>query len=164
MTWPLTTVRAWPLLLALVAAPAPGAGLAFERDTLWVRTQAGALHRFEVELALDAEQHERGLMFRRSLGAAEGMLFDYGTEQRVGMWMANTYVALDMLFIAGDGTVRRIEPDTEPLSQVIIDSGGPVRAVLELPAGTAARLGFAPGDQVLHATFGSAPVAPVPSP
>jgi uncharacterized membrane protein (UPF0127 family) len=78
------------------------------------------------------------------------MLFDFGQPQPITMWMKNTYIPLDMLFIRGDGTVARIAADTEPLSTRVIPAGEPVPFVLELNAGTAKRLGLAPGDRVEH--------------
>jgi uncharacterized membrane protein (UPF0127 family) len=81
------------------------------------------------------------------------MLFDFQREQDIAMWMRNTYVSLDMLFIRGDGRILRIAENTEPLSERIISSGGPVRGVLEVVAGTARKLGIQPGDRVAHPIF-----------
>jgi uncharacterized membrane protein (UPF0127 family) len=99
------------------------------------------------------EQRSRGLMFRRSLPAGHGMLFDFKSDQVISMWMRNTYISLDMIFIRNDGTIVRIAENTEPLSERIISSGGPVRAVLEVIAGTSRRLGLGPGDRVAHPMF-----------
>src|SRR5690606_32512427 len=77
-------------------------------------------------------------------------LFDFGRDQEVSMWMKNTYVSLDMIFIRSDGRILRIAENTEPLSTRIVSSGVPVRAVLEVVAGTARRFGVAPGDAVAH--------------
>ena len=76
------------------------------------------------------------------------------------MWMQNTYLPLDMLFIRADGSIARIAADTEPLSTRTIPSGEPVLAVLELNAGTAARLGIKPGDRVEHAACSSTDARP----
>ncbi len=95
----------------------------------------------------------QGLMFRRSMAPDRGMLFDFERTEPVAMWMKNTYLPLDMLFIRADGTVARIAADTEPLSTRTITSGEPVLGVLELNAGTAARLGLHPGDKVEHPLF-----------
>ena len=92
-------------------------------------------------------------MFRRTLAPDAGMLFDFEREQMVSMWMKNTYLSLDMLFVRADGIIHRIEASTEPLSERSISSGAPVRAVLELNAGTAARLGLRPGDRLIHPLF-----------
>ena len=81
------------------------------------------------------------------------MLFDFSPEQQVQMWMRNTFISLDMIFIRADGRILRIAENTEPLSERIIDSGGPVRGVLEVVAGTAKKLGIAPGDRVAHPLF-----------
>jgi uncharacterized membrane protein (UPF0127 family) len=101
----------------------------------------------------DDEGRSRGLMFRRSMPADHGMLFDFEQVAPVAMWMKNTYLSLDMLFIRPDGTIARIAADTEPQSTRVIPSGEPVLAVLELNAGTAARLGIKAGDWVKHPTF-----------
>jgi hypothetical protein len=81
------------------------------------------------------------------------MLFDWGEVQPISMWMRNTYVSLDMIFIAADGRVVRIAEATEPLSETTIPSGVPVAAVLEVVAGTADRIGLKPGDRVHHPMF-----------
>ena len=106
------------------------------------------VHPFQVEMALTPEEHERGLMFRRELPVGQGMLFDFGFDQPVAFWMKNTYVSLDMMFIRGDGRILRIAERAEPLSERNIPSGGPVRWVLEVIAGTARKFGIAAGDQV----------------
>jgi uncharacterized membrane protein (UPF0127 family) len=113
------------------------------------------VHVFDVELALTPEQRTKGLMFRRELPSGQGMLFDFGGEGPVSMWMRNTYVSLDMFFIRADGTIARIAENTVPLSETTIPSGVPVKAVLEVVAGTAKRLGIAPGDRVAHKIFRS---------
>jgi hypothetical protein len=87
-------------------------------------------------------------MFRRSVPEFTGMLFDFKRDQEVTMWMKNTYVSLDMIFIQSDGRIRRIAENTETESLKIIPSGGPVRAVLEVAAGTARKLGIEPGDRI----------------
>jgi uncharacterized protein len=122
-------------------------------EPLTIRSRNGA-HRFEVEVMRDDAGRSRGLMFRRRMAPDRGMLFDFERDEPVTMWMKNTYLPLDMLFIRPDGTVARIAADTEPLSTAIIPSGGPVLAVLELNAGTAARLGMQVGDRVEHPLFG----------
>jgi uncharacterized protein len=121
-------------------------------EPLTIVTKAGP-KRFDVEVMRDDAARARGLMFRRHMAADHGMLFDFEQDQPVTMWMKNTYLPLDMVFIRPDGTISRIAADTEPLSTAIISSGGPVLAVLELNAGTAAKLGIAPGDRIEHAMF-----------
>jgi uncharacterized membrane protein (UPF0127 family) len=109
---------------------------------------------FEVEMAETPEEQEHGLMYRRELADGKGMLFDMGSEERPAVfWMKNTYVSLDMIFIRGDGTIESIAANTTPLSEARIYSGGPVRAVLEVGAGTAKRYGIMPGDKVGHRLF-----------
>ncbi|MCH7796806.1 MAG: DUF192 domain-containing protein [Proteobacteria bacterium] len=125
----------------------------FERDVLVIETEDGSRHRFEVELALDNEQRAQGLMYRRDLADDAGMLFLYGREWPVSMWMRNTFIPLDMLFIAGDGRIVRIVERTVPQSLETISSGRPVTGVLEVNGGTVARLGIQPGDRVLHRAF-----------
>lgn len=110
----------------------------------------GVRHVFQIELADEPAERERGLMFRNKLAPDAGMLFDFGRSEPVYMWMKNTYIPLDMLFIDTAGMVRRIEENTEPFSLKTIASGGQVRYVLELPGGTAGRLGLKPGAQVRH--------------
>jgi hypothetical protein len=153
---------AWLMMLSVAAwcaaaaaqQPAPPA-VSFEKSTLVVDTASGPLA-FDIELALTPEQQQRGLMFRQKLGPKEGMLFDFRVEQPLSFWMANTLIPLDMLFIAADGTIRRIHANAEPLSTRNIDSGGPARAVLEINGGAARLLGIKTGDKVRHAVFGNA--------
>lgn len=112
------------------------------------------VHVFAVEIAVTDEERARGLMFRREVPEGQGMLFDFKRDQDVSMWMENTYVSLDMIFIRADGRIARIAENTEPMSRRIISSGGPVRAVFEVVAGTSKKLGLAPGDKVAHPMFG----------
>lgn len=148
------------LLAALAASAAwaaggPGAGpgvQSFPRTDLVIQATGGA-HRFAVEVALTPVQRERGLMFRAELPPDGGMLFVHEEERVVHMWMKNTLIPLDMLFLAADGTIVRIAAETEPLSTRIISSGDPAKGVLELKGGTARRLGIVPGDRVVHPAF-----------
>jgi uncharacterized protein len=96
-------------------------------------------------------------MFRKELPDGHGMLFDFEQDQPVSFWMHNTYISLDMIFIAGDGRIVRIAENTEPLSDRLVPSGAPVRAVLEVIAGTARKFGIAPGDRVEGSIFGGHP-------
>jgi uncharacterized membrane protein (UPF0127 family) len=122
-------------------------------ETLSIATRGGQKQAFKVEVARNDADRAQGLMFRRSMPADQGMLFDFGRVEPVSMWMQNTYLSLDMLFIRPDGTIARIAANTEPLSTRTIPSGEPVLAVLELNAGTAAKLGIKPGDRVEHPIF-----------
>ena len=92
-------------------------------------------------------------MFRRRLGQYNGMLFLYDFDHEITMWMKNTFLSLDMVFIRRDGVVHRIESHTQPFSEAVISSRGPVRAVLELNAGSAAKFNLQPGDRLLHPFF-----------
>ena len=111
-------------------------------------TGADGTSEFQVEIAVSAEQRSRGLMSRRSLADDAGMIFDFGTEQPITMWMRNTYVSLDMIFIHEDGTIGHIAADTTPLSDTVIPSRVEARFVLEVGAGTSRRLGIETGDRV----------------
>lgn len=141
--------------LAMVLAAAGAELQTFQRDELTIESETGA-HRFAVEVAVTPQQRAQGLMFRERLPAESGMLFLYPAEQPVSMWMKNTLIPLDMLFIAGDGRIVRIAERAVPGSLATISSGEPARAVLELNGGTAARLQLGPGDRVLHRAFGTA--------
>lgn len=133
-------------------AKADPAAVAFEQSELAIDTAAGKLQ-FKVELAVTPAQRQRGLMFRQDLPADAGMLFDFGRPAPASMWMRNTYIPLDMLFIRDDGHIAKIASNTEPLSETVIASGEPVRAVLELRGGISEVLGIKAGDRVVHAMF-----------
>ena len=139
-------VVAWAMVVALESS------LGVELQPLEIVSKTG-VHTFAVELAVTPEQQARGLMFRRELPEGQGMLFDFQREQPATFWMKNTYVSLDMIFIRADGSILRIAENTVPLSEALVPSGGPVRAVLEVVAGTARKLGIAPGDRVAHPIF-----------
>lgn len=127
----------------------------FEFDTLAIVTQEDVRHDFTVELAQSPEQRALGLMYRQELAEDHGMLFIYPRSNEASMWMKNTYISLDMLFIDARGRVVKIAERTEPRSLRAISSGRPVRAVLELKGGTAERLGLTAGAQVEHSAFDS---------
>jgi uncharacterized membrane protein (UPF0127 family) len=126
------------------------------KEKLVVVTHDGKQHVFNVEMALTDAQQETGLMFRTNIPADGGMLFDWGTEKESQMWMKNTVSSLDMLFIKADGTIGHIAERTVPQSLAVIDSGGPVRATLEMQAGLAEKLDIRVGDKVLQRIFGNA--------
>ena len=107
-------------------------------------------HRFEIEVARTPDEQARGLMYRQSLPPAAGMLFEYGPPQNIAMWMRNTYIPLDMIFIGADWRITRIAQRTVPLSLTTVASEGAVTAVLEVNAGTTSRLGIRPGDRVVY--------------
>ena len=112
-------------------------------------------HRFTVEVAETPAQMEQGLMFRRQLAENVGMLFDYKQPTMATMWMRNTLIPLDMLFVDAQGRIVNIHERAVPQSDDVIASAEPVRAVIELNGGTAARLGIVPGDKVQHPIFGN---------
>lgn len=122
-------------------------------STAIVLTESGN-HAFTVELAETADQRARGLMFRKEMDADAGMLFDFKKSAPVQFWMKNTPLSLDMVFIRENGIVAKIAEHTKPLSTKIVPSGEPIRYVLEVIAGTSARIGLKPGDRVLHAVIG----------
>jgi uncharacterized protein len=136
---------------AILALMRPG--VAVGQATIEIVSKTG-VHAFSVELATNDAERARGLMFRKELPEGKGMLFDFQTEQPVAFWMHNTYISLDMIFIRGDGRILRIAENAQPLSDVLIPSGGSVRGVLEVIAGTARKLGLAPGDRVTGSIFG----------
>lgn len=146
--------------LALMGPPAAGLFVpgvatlarAMTVEPVEVATSSGVVV-LEVEVAQTDEERTKGLMFRKSLPDHHGMLFDFKTDQPVYMWMKNTYIPLDMLFIRSDGTIARIAAHTTPLSTETIPSGEPVRAVIEIAGGAAKQLGIAPGDRVAHPIF-----------
>ena len=114
---------------------------------------SGGRFEFQIELAKTPAERARGLMFRESLADDHGMLFDFGRPQPVTMWMRNTLIPLDILFIRSDGLISRIARDAQPLSDRIVESGGPVRAVLELRGGITAERDIEPGDRIIHPLF-----------
>lgn len=154
------------ILLAILAAIIWGVGLTshasaqssppvFARSEVTIATADGRRHLFHVEVATTADQQAYGLMFRRQLPPDAGMLFDYGHDRVVSMWMKNTLIPLDMVFIRGDGRIANIVERAVPGSLEPRSSEGRVRGVLELNGGTADRLGLKPGDRILHPSFGN---------
>jgi uncharacterized protein len=140
------------VLVACLALSVGTIARAAGHSTLEIVSKNG-VHAFTVELATNDDERSRGLMFRKELPEGRGMLFDFEHEAPVAFWMHNTYIPLDMIFIRGDGSILRIAENTEPLSDRLIPSGGPVRAVLEVIGGTARKLGIAPGDRVSSPIF-----------
>ena len=154
MTLRWAALRAAPFLvvLALLAAGLVHSAHAMQLETLKLITARGA-QVIDVEVTETPAEKAQGLMFRTRLADTSGMLFFYETPQEITMWMRNTYIPLDMVFIRADGIVHRIEARTEPLSENIIASKGDVTACLELAGGAAERLGLKPGDRVEHRFF-----------
>lgn len=137
------------MALFLFLAGGAGAQEPFERQELLIQTKDGKTHKFDVELALTSEQRSQGLMHRETMATDQGMLFDFGENRPVAMWMKNTPLPLDMLFIQRDGTISHIHKRAVPFSEAIIDSRGPVAYVLELNGGRADALGVTTGDRVI---------------
>ncbi|MEE2921645.1 DUF192 domain-containing protein [Hyphomonas sp.] len=147
-------LRSIVLALASLIVFLPAAFAQLETGPLTV-TSGDTEHRFTVELANDPEEVQTGLMNREELGPDAGMLFDFGQPREANMWMKNTLIPLDMLFIDTDGEVLAIARDAVPGSLRRINPGFPVKAVLELAGGRAEELGIEPGDTVHHEIFGN---------
>jgi len=120
-------------------------------------TSGGATHRFTVEFADDDVERGIGLMHRGQMAADHGMLFDFMTPRRVGFWMRNTFIPLDMLFVKSDGEIVYIAENVAPHLETPVGPDRPVRAVLELNGGLAKKLGIKVGDIVHHAAFNNGP-------
>lgn len=149
--FPPAFAAAWPFVNALIEL-VPSASAKMRQDTLKI-ISSGNEHSFMIEVAGTENEKALGLMFRTELKDDQGMLFPYPAERSLQMWMHNTYIPLDMLFIRADGVIARIEERAEPLSDRVISSGSPVLAVLELPGGAAERLGIKAGDRVRYPIF-----------
>ena len=149
--FPMTWLAA--VLVVLAGLCADHAAIAASVQPLEIVTKSG-VQVFSVEMATTEEEKQTGLMWRKELADGKGMLFDFSPEQQISMWMKNTYIPLDMIFIRADGRILRIAENTEPLSTKIISSGGIAKGVLEVIAGTAQKYGIQPGDRVAHPLFG----------
>nr|WP_294510911.1 DUF192 domain-containing protein [uncultured Rhodopila sp.] len=147
---------ALPLALWAQAPDPTGPQPDLPKEQLVIVGRGGVEHPFAVEMATTPQQQTVGEMFRPNVPADGGMLFDWGFPKSSQMWMRNTLVPLDMVFINPDGTIRSIAEDTTPRSLAVIDSRGPVRAVLELAGGTTAKLDIRVGDTVKQRIFGNA--------
>lgn len=140
--------RRYLVLFVLLLAALPAWALeSFGTSELTVQT-AGGPRKFTIELALSDAQMEQGLMFRRGMAADAGMLFDFKAPTMVTMWMKNTVIPLDMLFLDEQGRIIDIHERAVPYSTDVIAAKAPSRYVIELNGGTAARLGIKPGDRV----------------
>lgn len=121
-------------------------------EPLDIVTASGS-HHYIVEVMRTDAAREKGLMFRKFMPQDRGMLFDFQAERQVMMWMKNTYLPLDMVFIDHVGKVVGVAQNAEPLSETVIPSDAPAYAVLELNAGAAAKIGLKPGDHINHTLF-----------
>jgi uncharacterized membrane protein (UPF0127 family) len=144
--------RTWIVAVVAVAFCGLAGAQAASIQPLEIVTKSG-VQVFSVEMATTEEEKTTGLMYRKELADGKGMLFDFSPEQQVSMWMKNTFISLDMIFIRADGRILRIAENTEPQSTKIIPSGGLAKGVLEVIAGTARKYGIAPGDRVAHPLF-----------
>jgi len=139
-------------MAVLLAFPAFSAEITFPTSSLNIGND-----RFTVELATTGPQQERGLMFRKSLPEGHGMLFIFREAHPVAMWMKNTPLPLDMIFIDERGRIINIAENTVPESLDIIRSGGDTKAVLELAAGTCKKRQIEVGEYVIHESFTGKP-------
>jgi uncharacterized membrane protein (UPF0127 family) len=136
----------------IVGEPSSALLSGMPRGHVWIET-AGGTHTFQVWIADNDRRRQQGLMFIKDLPADHGMLFLFDRPQPVSFWMKNTYISLDIVFITSEGLVANIAHRTQPLSLTPIESVAPVTAVLEIAAGTAARIGLAPGDRVRNSAL-----------
>lgn len=146
-------IAAIALLMALLSVTGfsaePAALLRdFARDQLVIET-AGGSRKFKVYVATTNQQRAQGLMFVKSMGAGEGMIFLYPETAPVAMWMKNTFIPIDMLFIGTDNRIVRVHANAIPHSTDTIESGGTVTAVVELNSGSIKRFGISAGDLVV---------------
>lgn len=125
----------------------------FPRSSMQIATSDARLHEFRIWIADNEPRRARGLMFVRNLGENYGMLFIYPESQPISMWMKNTYIPLDMLFVDEKGRIVKVVENTKPESLDTIDSDSLVRAVIELNAGVASKLHLRPGSLVIHPAF-----------
>ncbi|KAF2992158.1 DUF192 domain-containing protein [Methylocystis sp. MJC1] len=139
-----------PALILFVAIVGARAETSLER--LEIVTSTGT-HEFRVEVADKPSERAKGLMYRKSMPEDQGMLFDFHVEGPVMMWMKNTYLPLDMIFVSRQGVVTKVAANTVPMSEEVISSGGPAYAVIELNAGAADKIGIKAGDQIRHPAF-----------
>ena len=146
----MTSLAAASAVLVILCANPPARAASVQ--PLEIVTRSG-VQVFSVEMATTEEEKQNGLMYRKELPDGKGMLFDFSPEQQISMWMKNTYISLDMIFIRADGRILRIAENTEPHSTKIISSGGLAKGVLEVIAGTAQKYGIQPGDRVAHPLF-----------
>ncbi len=137
------------LVLAGLAGQGARAAESCAPDVLFLRGPWGEA-RFSVELADDAAERARGLMYRESLGASQGMLFVYDRPGAPAFWMKNTLIPLDMLFITATGEVQAVHSMAVPGDLTPISGGQGIQYVLEIKGGMAGLLGVTPGSQMRH--------------
>lgn len=148
--------KAAAISILLISSVSPASAQEkFSSEKLTVQTADGKSHEFTAELATNDGQRQQGLMFRKSMEPDHGMLFDFGTDRDVSMWMRNTFIPLDMVFIAKDGQVTHVHRNAVPHSEDIISSRGAVRYVLELNGGVTRKLGIESGATVRSKQIGN---------
>ena len=145
---PIAAIRALGLLAAVLVGLLPLAACSSD-DRLVAHTASGD-YAFTVEVVDTPAARNKGLMFRQSLAKDAGMLFDFKQEQQTAFWMQNTFIPLDMIFIAADGEVKTIHVNAKPHDTTSIPSGVPVQFVLEIPGGRSVEIGLKPGDRIEH--------------
>jgi uncharacterized membrane protein (UPF0127 family) len=145
---PIALIRALGLMLAIAVGMAPLAACSSD-DRLVAHTATGD-YAFTVEVVDTPATRQKGLMFVQSLGKDAGMLFDFKQEQETAFWMQNTFIPLDMIFIAADGVVKTIHVNAKPHDTTSIPSQVPVQFVLEIPGGRSVEIGLKPGDRIEH--------------
>jgi uncharacterized membrane protein (UPF0127 family) len=136
------------------AAPEPLS--AFPQSLLAIRTTAGKVVNFKIWTADSRRREEQGLMFVHDMDEHAGMLFLFPGNPQPTMWMKNTYLSLDLLFINEHGRIEYIAARAAPLSLDVIQSPKPSLAVLELKGGASELLGIKIGDSVVHSSFHNA--------
>ena len=146
------------LILAVLACLAgwwfwPTVAPVFPQAPVTVQRQDGTQIHYMMDIATTQAQQEYGLMYRKSLPDDYAMLFVWNEDAPLNMWMKNTFVSLDMLFVRRDGTISKIITNTEPLSTAILSSDQPSRGVIEFKADTVAQKHFKVGDKVLYSAF-----------
>jgi len=147
-------------VLSLSTLAAAGAQAQCVADRVDLRGDWGRAS-FAVEIADDAEEQRRGLMFRESLPRGAGMLFVYGSPRPVSFWMRNTLISLDMVFVDAAGVVTKVHANAVPGDETPIRGEGEVLAVLEINGGLAEIYGISPGTELRHPAF--ADVGPPPA-
>jgi uncharacterized membrane protein (UPF0127 family) len=144
----IAAILAIGLLLSGQSSPQLDLETEFDKGVLIISANENACYVFDVYLATTRGQQMQGLMFVRDLPEMTGMLFAYSEARTLSMWMKNTYISLDILFIRADGTVSSIARNTEPHSLATISAKEQLNFVLELNAGLTDKLGIEAGSIV----------------
>lgn len=160
-------IAALAVVVPVCCAVALEAGSVFERHirddlekTVVIVNKKGEKFAFDVELAINRDQQQKGLMYVTDMPLGSGMLFLFRTSELRTFWMKNTFIPLDMIFIEGDGKIQHIHSMAKPQDLAKITSPRPAKAVLEINGGVADKLGIEPGDVVYHSFFNNAHMSP----